>query len=161
MANVKISALPAATVVGPTDLIPVVQSSTAKKATVSLLLAIIYPVGSIYISTLAANPNTLLGFGTWVAFGAGRVMVGLGAAPFNTLEATGGEQNHTLTIPEMPIHHHVQAFTTNPTVGSEGSMGSDGPSDEGFVGDTQDTGGGQAHNNLQPYIVVNAWKRTA
>ncbi len=120
-----------------------------------------FPVGSIFLSTLSTNPATLLGYGTWVAFAAGRMMIGLGAAPFNTLGNTGGAQTHTLSVAELAAHHHVQAFTTNPTVGSEGSMGSDGPSDEGFVGDTSDTGSSTPFSIMNPYVVVAAWLRTA
>ncbi len=120
-----------------------------------------FPVGSIFLSTLSTNPATLLGYGTWVAFAAGRMMIGQGAAPFDVLGATGGAQTHTLSVAELATHHHVQAFTTNPTVGSEGSMGSDGPSDEGFVGDTADTGNSTPFSIMNPYIVIAAWLRTA
>ena len=69
----------------------------------------IYPVGSIYISTLSTNPATLLGFGTWSAFGAGRVLVGkAGSGTFATGGATGGAETHTLTSDEMPSHTHIQ-----------------------------------------------------
>ena len=64
-----------------------------------------YPVGSIYINaSVATNPATLLGFGTWAAFGAGRVMVGLdaGQTEFDTAEETGGAKTHTLTTGELP-----------------------------------------------------------
>ena len=63
------------------------------------LLSQVYPVGSIYTNASdATNPATLFGFGTWIAFGAGRVMVGLefcdpdfGPCPLtSTLGATGG-----------------------------------------------------------------------
>ena len=63
-------------------------------------LSDVYPVGSIYINAaVATKPGTLLGFGTWAAFGAGRVMVGIDAAQteFDTLEETGGAKTHTLT----------------------------------------------------------------
>ena len=64
-------------------------------------LANIYPVGSIYMNaSVTTNPATLLGFGTWVAFGAGRVPVGQNTSDssFNTLEETGGAKTHTVTI---------------------------------------------------------------
>ena len=48
----------------------------ATTAFVTAALSAIYPVGSIYINaTSSTNPATLLGFGTWTAFGAGRVIV--------------------------------------------------------------------------------------
>jgi hypothetical protein len=55
-------------------------------------LETVYPVGSIYISTVSTNPNTLFGFGTWAAFGTGRVLIGINAsdADFDTVEETGG-----------------------------------------------------------------------
>lgn len=62
-------------------------------AFVQAAIALLYPVGSIYTNaSVATNPGTLLGFGTWTAFGAGRVMVGLNAsnALFDTAEETGG-----------------------------------------------------------------------
>jgi hypothetical protein len=70
-------------------------------------LSSVYPVGSVYINaSVSTNPGTLLGFGTWAAFGAGRVMVGLdaGQAEFNTLGQTGGTKTHTLTVNEIPSH---------------------------------------------------------
>lgn len=122
-----------------------------------------WPIDSIFIGAIPTNPSIMLGFGTWIPFATGRVLVGFDITQpeFDTAGEMGGEKEHTLTLPEIPSHSHTQAFTTNPTVGSEGSMGSDGPSDEGFVGETQVSGGGLAHNNLQPYIVVFMWKRTA
>lgn len=126
-----------------------------------LVTPVAFPVGAVFISAVPTNPAILLGYGTWVAFAAGRVLVGLDVTDpsFDTLEKLGGAKTVTLTTAQMPAHTHTQAFTTNPTVGSEGSMGSDGPSDEGFVGETASTGEGGSHNNLQPYIVVRFWKR--
>jgi hypothetical protein len=85
--------------------------STSKLATTSFVQAAIstgiaaaYPVGSIYINAaVATNPATLLGFGTWAAFGAGRVMVGLdsGNAAFDTVQETGGSADSI-----VPSHNH-------------------------------------------------------
>lgn len=130
----------------------------------------IYPVGSIYISTSSINPGTYLG-GTWVSFGAGRTIVGLDSndTNFDTVEETGGEKTHTLTVQEMPSHRHGQWY--------ENSSGSNYPSNNhyyfhrssidagsfsGWVDSSgmTDTGGSQAHNNLQPYITTYMWKRT-
>lgn len=59
----------------------------------------LYPVGSIYSSTLSTNPGTLLGRGTWATFGAGRVLVGRDAndTDFDTAEETGGAKTVTST----------------------------------------------------------------
>ena len=67
-----------------------------------------YPVGSIFMSTIATDPATQLGVGTWQAWGTGRVPVGVDAAQteFNLTEKTGGAKTHTLTSSEMPNHNH-------------------------------------------------------
>jgi len=118
-----------------------------------------YPIGSVYINASnATNPASLLGFGTWSAFGAGKVMVGLdaGDTSFDTAGKTGGEKTHTLTIAEMPAHTHKVGSTSLVTASGGNERKPEGTSDN-----TSSTGGGQAHNNLQPYIVVYFWKRTA
>ena len=120
-----------------------------------------FPVGSIYTSVLSTNPATLLGYGTWTSFAAGRVLVGRDAsqAEFDTVEETGGAKAHTLTISEMPAHDHGNSNATL-TFGTGGSA-------EYYNGTSEVSrktglkGGGQPHNNLQPYIVVYMWKRTA
>ena len=120
----------------------------------------IYPVGSVYINaTVGTNPGTLLGFGTWVAFGAGRVPVGIDASQveFDTIAETGGAKTHTLTTAEIPAHNHQTNIQSNiansgPYIGGQGALSGDY---------TQNTGGGGSHNNLQPYIVVYMWQRTA
>lgn len=120
----------------------------------------LYPVGSIYINAnVSTNPATLLGFGTWVAFGAGRVMVGLdaGQTEFDVAEETGGSKTHTLTTAEMPAHTHaIKRGTTGSGTATSANLATDDT-----VPLTESQGGGGAHNNLQPYIVVYMWKRTA
>lgn len=195
-----------------------------------------FPVGWLQMSVVNTNPATFLGYGTWTAFGAGRVLVGYdaGQAEFDTVEETGGAKTVTLSTAQMPVHTHVQnshnhtqdahshtqnahnhtqdahnhtqnahnhylwagrKYVTGLT--SSGGTGS-APSSSGsffdlYTGDTtptnnattatnqaatatnqnatatnqaatatnQNAGSGAAHDNLQPYIVVYFWKRTA
>jgi hypothetical protein len=75
------------------------STQIATTAFVQSALVGAYPVGSIYMNAaVATNPATLLGFGTWVAFGAGKVPVGIDAADsdFNTVEGTGGTKDAVL-----------------------------------------------------------------
>ena len=128
-----------------------------------------YPIGSVYINASnATNPASLLGFGTWVAFGAGKVMVGLdaGDTSFDTVGETGGEKTHTLTIAEMPSHNHAiksQSGNYPATDFTDKGFERSGASNYELNNTTNiaNAGSGQAHNNLQPYIVVYFWKRTA
>jgi len=129
-------------------------ADTALAATFETL----YPVGSIYTNTaVATNPATLLGFGTWVAFGAGRVLVGIdaGQTEFDTLGETGGANTHTLTVDEIPAHTHTAENQTGASYGQPAGQINNSS------GETASTGGGLEHNNLQPYIVVYMWNRTA
>ncbi len=142
----------------------------------------LYPVGSIYTnSSVSTNPGTLLGFGTWTAFGAGRVMVGLDASDslFDTAEETGGSKNsvvvshtHTATVTD-PGHTHQIRRTGNTTGAS--SITKLGLSSASFnidddliqasttgISVSNSTEGSSGTNaNLQPYITVYMWKRTA
>lgn len=115
---------------------------------------LIYPVGSIYMSTINANPATLFG-GTWEQL-EDRFL--LGAGQTYAAGATGGESEHSLTINEMPEHNHTvpgylsfQQGTGNgfPLFGANGSA----------TYNTGSSGAGQPHNNMPPYIVVYMWKR--
>lgn len=123
-----------------------------------------FPVGSIFIAAVSTNPSTLLGYGTWSAFGAGKVLVGLDSADtdFDVVEETGGAKTHTLQLTEIPSHSHTQKEPTGQTgtqVGGTRDTSTTGSSNIGYG--TEVAGGGGAHNNLQPYIVVYFWKRTA
>ena len=160
--------------------------SSTKLATTAFVAAAItsgiaaaYPVGSIYINaTNNTNPGTLLGIGTWVAFGAGRMMVGFNSSDplFDAAEETGGSKDatlvshtHTATVTD-PGHNHsfdtsssYYTHTVNISKLSEGSTSS-------FTTNNRTTGisvsnsteGSSATNaNLPPYITVYLWKRTA
>lgn len=81
------------------------------------LTSAIYPVGSIYMSVSSTNPSTYFG-GTWVAWGSGRVPVGINTSDtnFSTVEKTGGASTVTLTTSQMPSHTHTftgSSATTN------------------------------------------------
>lgn len=121
-----------------------------------------YPVGSVYISVLDANPNTYFGTSTWVRIAEGRMLVGqqTNDSDFDVAEETGGAKTVTLTTDQMPAHTHTVSGIENP--GGTGSSGSeDGTSSFDSSLTTSSTGGGQAHDNMPPYFVVYMWKRTA
>ena len=121
-----------------------------------------WPVGSVYTSFDSTSPATLFG-GTWEAI-AGRVIVGFDAAQaeFDTVGETGGAKTHTLSTAELPAHTH--SLTTLTSGGGSWSgfvYNVDAASTATATQNSNSTGSGVAHNNLQPYIVVYMWKRTA
>lgn len=126
------------------------------KVSTSDLFNLIYPVGSIYLSVNSTSPATLFG-GTWTQI---KDTFLLGAGDDYTLGDTGGEATHTLTVNEMPSHSHTINYG-GPATGTQGATpgGSSnlGPNSS-FI---QATGGGQAHNNMPPYLVVSIWKRVS
>ena len=68
---------------------------------------LLFPVGAIYAATVSTNPGTLLGFGTWTAYGEGRVMVGKATSgTFATGGATGGAETVTIASGNLPTHTH-------------------------------------------------------
>lgn len=131
------------------------------------LLDFIYPIGSIYMSVSSTNPELLIG-GEWVSWGAGRVPVGVDTtdSDFNSVEKTGGEKKHTMTIAEMPSHSHDSLNYTdgyaNPTLG----QGSFRQLLSGALAGTsyqavKNSGSSQPFNIQQQYITCYMWKRTA
>ena len=157
----------------------------------SALNAAAYPIGSIFTTTVAYADSdavvTAIGGTTWVAFGAGKVLVGLDAADadFDTIEETGGSKTHTLTASEMNHWHGIGNGLNNDdqyTTGRSWSGGAQGTSGSHYVagedaaatpnsGATLTAGSlgstdpilnsPTGHNNVQPYITVYFWKRTA
>jgi len=174
----------------PTGTIAVTQSAgnstTAISTTafVQAAIALLYPVGSIYTNaTVSTNPATLLGFGTWTAFGAGRVMVGFDSTNvlFDSAEETGGSAN-AITVSHTHIATSTVSETPHAHTGTGGQFvenGGGGLSIGGGAGfsiytstATASTGltvattnaseGSSGTNaNYQPYITVYMWKRTA
>lgn len=148
------------------------ESATQAQTALGQLTNIIdafYPVGSIYMSVNSTNPANLFG-GTWVAWGSGRVPVGVNEtdSDFNAVEKTGGEKTHVLTLSEMPRHFHTMdsavsikdSIVSNDTGLYQGS-GAITFTTIGKVVKTDEAGEGIGHNNLQPYITCYMWKRTA
>ena len=124
------------------------------------LLNLVYPIGSIYMSIDNTNPEEFFG-GAWIPWGTGRVPVGIDIndSDFNTIEKTGGEKTHTLTVYEMPSHSH-SINTANGQGNMEwGYQFSYDGHNSGYNGIMQQVGGSQPHNNLQPYITCYMWKR--
>ena len=183
-----------------TPLAPTAASgtSTTQIATTAYVAAAIasakdalLPVGTIYTQAgVATNPATLLGFGTWEEYGAGKAIIGVDASNtlFDTLGETGGvaditisgtTDSHTLTLDQIPSHNH--AGDAHSTTGSgdfviQGAQGllsrlrgyltpststSFVPSNGGDQGHTHDITYDGTNANYQPYITVYMWKRTA
>jgi len=143
-------------------------ASTAFVTTAANALnAAAYPIGSLFTTTVAyANSAAVvaaIGGTTWVAFGGGKVLVGLdsGDTDFDTVEETGGSKtdSHTLTTSEIPSHTHTLAQGG----GNGGSSYNLHYNQTGGTATSGATGGGGAHTHdiVQPYIVVYFWKRTA
>lgn len=126
------------------------------------------PIGTIREFNVSTNPNTLLGFGTWSAYGTGRVTVAIdaGQTEFNTVGETGGAKTHTLTSSEsgLPAHTHTSNSTGYRAGASQWTPNLTGTTNWGFdvvTNANTAANASSAHNNLQPYIVVYRWVRTA
>lgn len=122
----------------------------------------IYPIGCIYTSTVATNPNTVFGFGTWAAFGAGKVPVGYNVSDsdFNEAEKTGGAKTvnlaHTHSVPR-----DGWGYASTNVAGRLHALNA-GATDVCAANDnTSGSGGSATQSVVQPYIVVYMWKRTA
>lgn len=132
------------------------------------ILDMIYPVGSIYISISSSNPSYNMG-GTWQRFANGKTLVGVDEydSDFNSPNRTGGEKAHQTTVEEMPSHAHQ--FNTE-AAGSPIALGWENGNNSAMrakLGNytmglpTTSVGGNKPHNNLQPYVTVYMWRRTA
>ena len=118
-------------------------------------IATIYPVGSIYISTVSTNPNTLFGVGTWAAFGTGRVLVGINASDtnFDVVEEVGG----TKTVASAGTVASIAA-SGDTAVKAGTSASTAAPISHTHAAPAYT---GTATSIVQPYIVVYMWERTA
>lgn len=168
----------------------------------------VYPVGSIYMSTVSTNPATLFGFGTWEAMPAGRVLLAQGKSSWGTTYnagSTGGEATHQLTVGEIPSHNHAVSIQSSgehnhiansntsgthshvlPTANALGSgsgyvigtsnggtLNTSGNGEHSHVitinnngshthnTTVKETGSGQAHSNMPPYLAIYIWKRVS
>ena len=184
--------LPNATLASPTltgtPVAPTASAGTnttqiATTAFVSAALAAAYPVGSIYMATVNTSPATLLGFGTWVRYGQGRMPISADDSTY-TLGATGGAATTTLSTANLPSHNHSATSTvTDPGHVHSYNYGSTNASNVSLndipfwygrsvtqvnsavtgitVGTTiGNTGSGTAATTISPYIVVYMWNRT-
>lgn len=164
----------------PTGTIGVTQSSSnnstalATTAFVQSVAQVLFPVGAIYTATVSTNPATLLGFGTWTAFGAGRTIIGNGGG--FSAGATGGSadaivvsHNHTATstVTDPSHSHSVNAGATVSNSLNSGGTVNLGATNTGsaVTGITVATsiassGSSGTNANLPPYIVVYMWQRT-
>jgi len=126
-----------------------------------------FAIGAVFVSVVNTNPKELLGYGAWKALGAGKTLIGYDPndTDFNDLEKTGGAKTHTLATPEMPSHTHTLSLGGGQVIWDYVTQFQAGANRNGITGGSlngiQPTGGGGAHNNLSPYIVVYMWKRTA
>lgn len=168
-------------VTGSTQAYGTNNTTLATTAFVQAALQALYPVGSVYINaSVDTNPATLFGFGTWVTVGDGKVMVNQDTTDtsFDVLGETGGSKNaivvshtHTATVTD-PGHNHtlpiqyfgnggnypyLNGFTGNPV----SSPSPTGTSTTGITVSNSTEGSSGTNANLQPYVVVKMWKRTA
>ena len=165
-----------------TGTLPLANGGTGGTTAAALTILVgnlLFPIGALYSSTAATNPGTSLGFGTWTAFGAGKVMVGNGGG--FTAGATGGSADavvvshtHTATVTD-PGHQHQNSNggkgvlgpygTATPTIFAGGSpnyfLGDMNAATTGVTVANSTTGVSATNANLQPYIVVYMWERTA
>ncbi len=141
-------------------------SSRSIKAYVDSVVSLeaAYPVGSIYMNASdSRDPSVIFGFGTWAAFGAGRVPVGIDATQteFTPIGKEDGYKTHILQETEMPSHSHsLGKFNNSGSNNSNRTANGTSASLSDAEKFTDAKGGGQPHNNLQPYVVVYMWKRT-
>lgn len=162
-----------------------INTDLATKVNNDDLFKKVYPVGSIYISINAANPGTIFTGTTWEAYGQGRVLVGVGTGNDGTNTQTfvsgetGGEYKHQLTKGEQPklsgtlemhdmargtnVYGRTGVFSTSTSIQNKYKIPTEAHTGASSVQTIrfENDGNDEAHNNIQPYIAVYMWRRTA
>ena len=119
-------------------------------------MALVYPVGSLYFNcAVATNPATLLGFGTWVAYAAGKMIIGLdagGDTDFDALSDTGGAK----TIDVSHTHGGVTGGVQNVTAGTGPAIGANDKTHDHSISSALSS----TQSIMNPYVVCYVWKRT-
>lgn len=129
----------------------------------TMIVDLIYPIGSIFISINDTSPFEVMGVGTWEKI-EDTFLLAAGTKYKNG--STGGEDAHVLTINEMPKHSHKMKYDSVGWTAIKQSSGTNGiveynkSSYDGQYS-TEEVGNGNAHNNMPPYLAVNMWKRIA
>lgn len=141
------------------------QPYSANNFPLQEIIKAVYPVGIVVEFGNATDPNESFPGTKWEKLPEGLVIVSAGST--FTINSTGGEATHTLTIDEMPSHAHepipgvgvswtqeleMSTFSIVDSMWNEGNKGRTVVSS--FVG------GNQPHNNMQPYVCKNCWERT-
>ena len=180
LASPALTGTPTAPTASPGTSTTQVATTAFVSTAVSNALAAAYPVGSVYMNaTNSTNPATLLGFGTWVALGAGRMLVGFSSGDplFGTAGNTGGSRDATLpshshSITDPGHVHTYRWFDPNNSAASlstpyggrpfgyvDGVSTNFGSATTGISVNT--TGTSATNANLPPYLTVYMWQRTA
>ena len=128
----------------------------AVPAAMRSILDAFMPVGFVLTLYSHADPNDMYPGTTWVRLSGGFLWASQAG---DIIGQTGGERSVTLTVNQIPAHNHGGTYTnagdstkTHAWLASGGSA---------MAYESVDTGGGQAHNNMPPYIQVSIWRRTA
>ncbi len=177
----------AVTAASGTNTTQVATTAFVTTAVAAVDLSAVYPIGAIF-TTVTAYANSaavvaVIGGTTWVAFAAGKMLIGLDSSDtdFDTVEETGGAKTHTLTASEIPAHDHVYAkingqgsgsgvnFSGSSTALHYNYTKTDTDSVSATTNHARDESsitsgtypGGSAHSIMNPYIAVYMWKRTA
>ena len=121
------------------------------------LLKAVYPVGAFYISATATSPRTVFGFGTWTQI---KDRFILAAGDTYPAASSGGEATVTLTVEQIPPHNHGLKMCKG-TGNFYSPPWGDGVEEAFPTTVVQSAGGGQAHNNMPPYLAAYIWQRIA
>ena len=143
------------------------------------IAAAFYPVGAIFLSTNGVDPATSLGFGTWTQISQGRTLIGEGTGGGATYSNgdTGGDKdaiipthNHSGTTTSAGNHAHTFSTGLGESSGGTHAVRAFNPNSS----QTTSSAGSHTHSlsinnagesavdkNMQPYLVVYIWERTA
>ena len=141
-----------------------VRNAIAKYAPMLDTMKKIYPVGSIYISTVSTNPSELFGFGTWEAMPAGRVLLAQGKVETENYThnfvagETGGEFVHQLTVGELPSHNH--SASTNTTGEHSHSVQCNAPHNDPVWSNGNILGRAETKYGINSYTTSNSGNHT-
>jgi len=159
---VTVSTTVASGAVGTTQTAGTANTTIATTAFVAAAVAVLYPIGSIYTSTVGTNPNTLFGFGTWVQFAAGKFLMGNGNGSYPIATSSGSanaivvSHAHTVSIASSgQSNTHVHGVNGTTSTENQGHVHVNGSGGIGVVGPISGAGGGLEEGAGAPNYILS------